>query len=49
MPADHYRRRAVQARRLAGDATTSAIKQHLRELAAHLERLAEGVNEVTSG
>jgi hypothetical protein len=28
VPADHYRRRAAEARRLAGDATTPAVKQH---------------------
>jgi hypothetical protein len=49
VPADHYRRQAVQARRLAGDATTPAVKQHLRDLAARFERLAEGVDEVASG
>ena len=49
MPADHYRRQAAQARRLADDATTPAVKQHLRELAVRLERLAEGVDEVASG
>ena len=38
VPADHYRRRAAEARRLAGDATTPAVK----ELAVRLERLAEG-------
>jgi hypothetical protein len=49
VPADHYRRRAAEARRLAGDATTPAVKEHLRDLAAHLDRLAEGVDEVASG
>ncbi len=49
VPADHYRCQAAQARRLAGDATTPAVKQHLRDLAAHFERLAEGVDEVASG
>jgi hypothetical protein len=49
MPADHYRRRAAAARRLAGEATTPAVKQHLRDLAAQFERLAEGVDEVASG
>ena len=49
VPADHYRRQAVQARRLAGDATTPAVKERLRNLAAQFERLAEGVGEVTSG
>ena len=47
VPADHYRRRAAQARRLADEATTPAVKQHLRDLAARFERLAEGVD--TSG
>jgi hypothetical protein len=49
MPAGHYRRRAAEAWRLAGDATTPAVKQHLRDLAAQFERLAEGVDEVASG
>jgi hypothetical protein len=39
MPADYYRRQAAQARRLADEATTPAVKQHLRDLAAHFERL----------
>jgi hypothetical protein len=43
MPADHYRRQASRVWRLAGDATTPAVKQHLRDLAAQFERLAEGV------
>jgi hypothetical protein len=43
VPADHYRRRAAQAWRLAADATTPAVKQHLRDLAAQFERLAEGI------
>jgi len=49
MPADYYRRQAAQARRLAGDATTPAVKERLRDLAAHFERLAEGVEEVAFG
>ncbi len=43
MPADHYRRRAAEARRLAGDATTPAVKEHLHNLAAQFDRFAEGV------
>ena len=43
MPADHYRRHASRVWRLAGDATTPAVKQHLRDLAANFERIAEGV------
>jgi len=38
-----------QARRLAGEATTPAVKRRLRDLAAGFERLAEGVDEVASG
>ena len=49
MPADHFRRQAAQARRLAGEATTPAVKERLRDLAAQFERLAEGVDEVASG
>jgi len=41
VPADHYRRRADEARRLAGDATTPAVKRHLRDLAVHFEDLEE--------
>jgi hypothetical protein len=44
-----FRRQAAQARRLADEATTPAVKQHLRDLAARFERLAEGVDEVASG
>jgi len=31
--------------RLAGDAATPAVKQHLRDLAANFERIAEGLGE----
>jgi hypothetical protein len=47
--ADHFRRRAARVRRLAGDATTPAVRQHLRDLAARFERLAEGLDEIASG
>jgi len=46
MPSDYYRRQAAQARRLADEATTAAVKERLRDLAARFERLAEGVDEV---
>ena len=49
MPADHYRRRAAEARRLAGEATTPAVKERLRDLAAQFERLAEGVDDTVLG
>jgi hypothetical protein len=41
--------RAAEARRLAGDATTPAVKEHLRNLAARFERLAEGVDDAVPG
>ena len=44
MPADYYRRHAARVRRLAGDATTPAIREHLHETAREYERLAERVD-----
>lgn len=41
LPADYYRRHAARVRQLANDATTQAIKEHLREVALEYERLAE--------
>jgi hypothetical protein len=49
MPADYYRRQVVPARRLAGDATTPAVKERWRDLAALFERLGEGVDEIACG
>jgi len=43
LPADYYRRHAVRVRRLASEATTPAVKAHLREVALEYERLAERV------
>ena len=45
LPADYYRRHAARVRALASDATTPAVKQHLREVALEYERLAERVEE----
>ena len=45
LPADYYRRHAARVRALARDATTPAVKQHLHEVAAEYERLAERVEE----
>jgi hypothetical protein len=47
MPADYYRRHAVRVRKLASEATTPAVKQHLEEVAGQFERLAERVDSST--
>jgi hypothetical protein len=44
MPADYYRRHAARVRRLAGEATTSAIREHLHDTASKYERLADRVD-----
>lgn len=44
LPAEYYRRHAARVRQLASDATTTAIKEHLREVALEYERLAERVD-----
>jgi hypothetical protein len=44
LPADYYRRHAARIRRLASDATTPAVKEHLREVALEYDRLAERVD-----
>ena len=45
LPADYYyRRHAARVRRLADEATTPALKEHLREVAGQYERLAERVD-----
>ena len=44
LPADYYRRHAARVRKLASEATTLAIKQHLGEIALEYERLAERVD-----
>jgi len=43
MPANYYRREADRVRRLANEATTPAIKTHLRGVAEEYERLAQRV------
>lgn len=43
LPAEYYRRHAARVRQLASDATTPAVKEHLREVALEYERLAERV------
>jgi hypothetical protein len=42
MPAEYYRRHADRVRRLAQDATTRAIQEHLADVALQYEQLAEG-------
>jgi len=44
LPAEYYRRHAARVRRLANEATTSAVKGHLHEVALEYERLAERVD-----
>jgi hypothetical protein len=48
LPADYYRRHAARVRKLASEATTLAIKEHLREVALEYERLAERVGRDTA-
>ncbi len=43
LPAEYYRRHAARVRQLASEATTPAIKEHLRDIALQYERLAERV------
>ena len=41
LPAEYYRHHAARGRDLAGGATTPAVKEHLHDVAAQYERLAE--------
>jgi molybdopterin synthase catalytic subunit len=41
LPADYYRQHAAGVRKLAIEATTLAVNEHLREVAQEYERLAE--------
>ena len=43
IPADYYRRHAARIWQLVNDATTPAVKEHLREAARAYERLAQRV------
>ena len=45
--AEYYRRHAARARQLASEATTAAVKEHLREVALEYERLAERADNGT--
>ena len=45
MPGEYYRRQAARVRGLAQDATTPAIREHLRDVALQYENLAEGAEE----
>ena len=47
LPAEYYRRHATRVRQLASEATTSAVKAHLLEVAQEYERLAERVDSAT--
>jgi hypothetical protein len=46
-PAEYYRRRAARVRQLASEATTAAVKEHLRGFALEYERLAERADNGT--
>ncbi len=41
LPAEYYRRHVARVRQLASDATTQAVRDHLLDVAAQYERLAE--------
>jgi hypothetical protein len=45
LPADYYRKHAARVRRLAADATTPALKEHLNDVARQYDGLAEGADE----
>jgi hypothetical protein len=47
LPAAYYRRHAARVRQLAEDATTTAVKEHLRGIALEYDRLAERVDAAT--
>jgi hypothetical protein len=44
LPADYYRHHATRLRQLAGDATTRAVREHLRKVALEYEHRAESVD-----
>lgn len=48
MPVDYYRRHAARVRQLAREATTPAIKEHLRGVADQYDRLADRVQTPTA-
>ena len=47
LPAEYYRRHAARVRKLASEATTPALKEHLQHVAGQYERLAERVENST--
>ena len=47
LPAEYYRRNAARVRQLASEATTAAVKEHLREAVLQHERLAERADQGT--
>ena len=47
VPAEYYRRHAARVRELISEATTAAVKEHLREVALEYERLAERADKGT--
>jgi hypothetical protein len=47
MPGEYYRRQAARVRRLAHEATTLVIREHLADVALQYEKLAEGAEAGT--
>jgi hypothetical protein len=45
-PADYYRRKAAQARQVAQEATTRAVKTRLLEQALEFDRLADQAEQM---
>ena len=46
--AEYYRRQAARVRQLIAEATTAAVKEHLRKAALEYERLAARVDSSMS-
>jgi hypothetical protein len=44
MPREYYRRHAERLRRLAQDATTDSIREHLMHIAREYDELADGAD-----
>jgi hypothetical protein len=49
MSCDYYRGQAARVRRLAEEATTAAVREHLAEVARQYEELAEGADPRVRG
>jgi hypothetical protein len=47
LPAEYYRRHSARVRQLASEATTPALREHLLDVVAQYDRLAERVDAAT--